>query len=85
MSGRDKWRFAGIGPRERKPRKCRLQAPNITMLARDPRRWVGLRPGKTLVACWIVRYVQVADAARHRPWDATVLVHCTKKVYYIPS
>ena len=37
MSGRDKWRFAGIGPRERKARKVRpRRAIDLYDMARRP-------------------------------------------------
>src|SRR6266699_7076838 len=53
----------------------RLQAPNITMLAAT-RGGSCLQTGKTSSHAGLCG-TEVADAVRH--------VHCTKKVYYVPS
>ena len=74
MSGRDKWRFVGIGPRERKPRKV----PSAAVTTRSPRRPAQGLSSKTptLARTSPARYwtccIDMPPIVRRRAWPSRV-------------
>jgi hypothetical protein len=71
MSGRDKWRFAAIGPREHKPRQGAIACKHLTSQYLAATR--GGSSNQDLVACWIVRYAGSLMPPDRNHWDATGL------------